>query len=147
MPRVYRSMDEAWRAFDAYARMEPRLRPLWDLCRRASPPVHEPVFVNDVDEVDPFEVDTLATDKRDNGWCAEDYFHQHVKSKLLLLVGAHRPDRPGEPHELHSSEVYDTIYDLLINWALNRPCACCAEHDDDDDDPWHRGEDRNPAYR
>ena len=141
MRRVYRSIDDAWRAFDAYARIEPRLRPLWDLCRCASPPVRATEFVDDVYDADPFEVDVLAADKPDDGWCAEDYFLHHVKSKLLLLVGSYRP---GGPHELQSTEAYETIYDLLINWALNRPCACCAEHDVDV--PWHRGDDGSPAY-
>lgn len=143
MRRVYGSIDEARRAFDAYARIEPRLRPLWDLCRRAVPPVRETEFVDDVYSVDPFENDVLATDKPEDGSCAEDYFLQHVKPKLLLLVGSHRP---GGPHELHGTDAYDTIYDLLINWALNRPCACCAEREDHDDDPWHRGDDGSPAY-
>ena len=138
---MHRSIDEAWRAFDAYARIEPRLRPLWDLCRRASPPVRKTELVDDVYDVDPFEVDVLAADKPDDGWCAEDYFLRHVKSKLSLLVGSYRP---VGPREMQSTEAYETIYDLLINWALNRPCACCAEHDDGE--PWHRADDGSPAY-
>lgn len=140
MRRTYHSVEEAWRAFDAYSRIEPRLRPLWDLCRRAAPPVREVEFADDVYDVDLFEVDVLAADKPDDGWCAEDYFREHVKSKLLLLVGAYRP---GASHELHSADAYETIYELLINWALNRLCACCAEHGDD---PSHRGDDGSPAY-
>jgi hypothetical protein len=145
MLRVYRSIDEAWQAFAVYARREPRLWPLWDLCRRAAPPVRETAFVDDVYADDPLENDLLATDKPDDGWCAEDYFLRHVKSKLLLLVGMYGP---GEVHELYSREAYETIYDLLINWALNRSCVCCAEHDDDDDDaPRHRGGVGSPAYQ
>jgi hypothetical protein len=41
----------------------------------------------------------------------------------MLLVGAYRP---GPPHKLHSIEAYDTVYELLIQWALHRPCACCS---------------------
>lgn len=141
MRRVYRSIEEAWRAFDAYARIEPRLRPLWDLCRRASPPVRKAELAGDGHDVDPFEVDVLAADKPDDGWCAEDYFLHHVKSKLSLLVGAYRP---GGPHELQSTDAYEAIYDLLINWALHRPCACCAEPADDE--PWDHGGGGSPAY-
>jgi hypothetical protein len=141
MWRVYRSFDEARRAFDVYARIEPQLRALWDLCRRATPPVRVPELVDDVYDVDQFEVDVLAADKPDDGWCAEDYFLHHVKSRLLLLVGSLRG---SGPHELQSTDSYETIYDLLINWALNRSCACCAEHDDGD--PRHRGDDGSPAH-
>ena len=139
MRRNFCSINEAWQAFDAYAQLEPRLRPLWDLCRRAAPPVRETEPVDDAFDVDPFEVDVIAADKPNDGWCAEDYFLLHVKSTLLLLVGLRRPHRPGSPHELHSSRAYEEIYDLLINWALNRSCACCTEPDDDPRDQDHDG--------
>lgn len=142
MRRVYRSIDEARRAFDAYARLEPQLRLLWDLCQRASPPGRKTALVeDDVYDVDPFEADDLAADKPDDGWCAEDYFLHRVKSRLLLLVGSYRL---RGPHELQSTEAYETVYDLLINWALSRPCACCAERADDAPRP--RGDDGSPAY-
>lgn len=134
MPRTYRSIDEAWRAFDFYARMEPRLRPLWDLCQRAEPPVREAENVDDVYDADPFEIDPLAADKPDDGWCAEDFFLKHVKSRLLLLVGWHRS---AGPPELRTPGAYEAIYDLLINWALHRPCACCAYRSTSDDDERH----------
>jgi hypothetical protein len=124
--RIYRSLDEAWLAFDRYAQTDPRLRPLWDLCRRAAPPVHTPDDVDDVFDFDPFEIDPLAADNPRDGWCAEDYFLEHVKSKLLLLAGLYRL---GPPHPLHSREAFEEIYDLLLNWALNRPCACCSRSD------------------
>jgi hypothetical protein len=144
MSGAYRSIDEASRAFDAYARIEPRLRPLWELCRRAAPPLRDLEHGHDAYDVDPFEGDVPAADKPSDGWCAEDYFLEHVKPKLLLVVGSHRT---AEPDELHGREAYDTIYDLLINWALDRPCECCAERGDDGGDPWHRGDDASPAYR
>lgn len=136
MLSAYRSIGEAWRAFDAFVRVEPRLAPLWDLCQRATPPMREAPNVDDVYDADPFEVDVLAADKPDDGWCAEDYFLEHVKSRLLLLVGWHRS---AGPLELQSQDAYETIYDLLINWALARPCACCA-----DDAEW--SDDRDAAY-
>lgn len=117
---MYRSREEATRAFDVYARIEPRLRPLWELCRRASRPNHDGA------EDEQLEVD------EDDGWCAEDYFHREVKPVLLLLVGSHRG---GAAHELHSVEAYDAIYDLLLNWALNRSCVCCMPQRS-----WQRGE-------
>lgn len=137
--RTYRSIDDAWRVFDNYARTEPRLRPLWDLCRRAAPPVRLPEYVDDVYDFDPFEIDPLAADNPLAGWCAEDYFREHVKSKLLLLTGQHRP---GPLHELHGREAFEEIYDLLLNWALNRPCSCCSTPDlggpqGDDGSPAH----------
>ncbi len=125
----FRSIEEARRAFDEFARLEPRLDSLWDLCRRAGPPCREGEEIDDVAAVDPFEIDPLAVDEPDNDWCAEDYFLKHVKSKLLFLVGSHRP---GEPHPLHSRDAYDSLYDALMNWALIRPCACCASNADDD---------------
>ncbi len=128
MPRAYRSLAEARQAFDEYAAIEPRLESLWELCRLAAPPVRATPPVDDVYDCDPFEVDVFAADKPDDGWCAEDFYHQHVKSRLLLLAGV---QRPGPSHALQTSEAYDAIYDLLVNWALNRPCACCADHGDD----------------
>jgi hypothetical protein len=65
----------------------------------------------------------------DEGWCAEDFFHDHVKSDLLLLAGLHRP---GAPHALHSHAAFEEIYELLLDWALRRTCACCAGRDDAD---------------
>ena len=133
-------MHEAWQAFDAYARIEPRLRPLWDLCLRVERPAWTRDDADDVFDEDPFELDAIADGKPDDGWCAEHFLLEHVKPKLVLLAGLHRP---GDPHELHSREAYDALYDLLLNWALNRPCSCCAEHDDDH---WHPGGDGAPAY-
>ena len=112
-------LEAAKRAFDAYARVEPQLEALWDLCRRAAPPVE----IVDDDETDPFEIDVFAADRFGDGWCAEDYFSEHVKPKLSRLAGAYRP---GDPHELHSATAYDEIYDLLINRALVRTCRCCT---------------------
>jgi hypothetical protein len=121
---AYRSLDEAQRDFDVYAAIEPRLRPLWDICRRAAPPARDPELVDDAYDVDPFDADALAADTPSDGWCAELYFHEHVKSRLLLLAGSYRT---SDPEELRSPEAYETLYDLLINWALHRPCACCAD--------------------
>jgi hypothetical protein len=141
MRRLCVSYDDAWQAFDAFARLEPQLKTLWDLCRRAAPPTRRVEPIDDAYDGDPFEADALAADSPDDGWCAEDYFLHNVKSKLLVLIGAHRV---RGPHELQSTEAYETVYDLLINWALNRPCACCVVHDDDDS--WHRGDDGSSAY-
>jgi hypothetical protein len=128
MPRAYRSIDEARRAFDQYAALEPKLTPLWELCRLAAPPSrsHAEGEVEDeeADEVDPFAIDVFAADNPDDGWCAEDFFSERVKSKLLLLVGTYRS---SEPTELQSAKVYDAVYELLLDWALARPCLCCAD--------------------
>lgn len=126
-----RSLAEARTKFDTFARLDARLSSLWELCERAAPPTYEPELGDDVFDADPFEVDPLAADRPGDGWCAEDYFLHHVKSRLMLLVGAYRL---GPPHELHRIEAYDTVYDLLINWALNRPCACCADNRASDDE-------------
>ena len=104
---AFQSIEEARRAFDDYVRIEPQLAPLWELCRRAAPAMHEQQ--DDSYDADPFEVDELAADH-----AAEDYFLQHVKPRLLLLAGAHRA---GEPDELHSNEAYETLYDVLLHWA------------------------------
>jgi hypothetical protein len=127
MRQLYVSRDDACQAFDAFARLEPQLTTLWDLCRRASPPAPSVEPLDDAYDVDPFEDDALTADNPDDGRCAEDYFHHHVKSKLLALVGAYRV---RGPRELQTNEAYETVHDLLINWALHRPCACCADHDD-----------------
>lgn len=143
MAGTYRSLQDACRDFDAYVLVEPRLRSLWDLCRGAAPPPRAPEHMDDVYDRDPFEVDPATPGQTDSSWCAEDYFLEQVKPRLLLLVGAHRE---GNADELHSREAYDKLYDLLLNWALNRPCACCAQHDDALDARWH-GEDAGaPAH-
>jgi hypothetical protein len=142
MVRIYASIDDARRAFEPFARLEPELWTLWDLCQRASPP-RRIASPDDAYEDDPFEVDVLAADKRDDGWCAEDYFLHNVKSRLLVLVGVYRT---RDPHELRTSNAYEAVYDILLNWALGRPCACCAEDDDDEEDPWPRGDDGRPAH-
>jgi hypothetical protein len=139
MRRLYASIDDAWQAFHAFARLEPQLRALWGLCCRAAPPAQRVEPVDDAYDVDPFEVDPLAADHPDDGWCAEDYFLHDVKSKLLVLVGVHRVRGPDE---LQTTEAYETVYDLLINWALNRLCVCCSDHDD----AWQRGDDGSPAH-
>ena len=138
---LYGSIDDARQAFDAFARLEPQLWTLWDLCCNATPPGRRVEPIDDAYGVDPFEEDVLAADKPDDGWCAEDYFLHNVKSKLMVLVGVHRV---RGPHELQSTEAYEAVYDLLINWALNRSCPCCTDHDDDDD-PWQR-QDASPAH-
>lgn len=122
-----RTLAEARSEFAAFARLDERLGVLWELCERAAPPSRQLEPLDDVYDADPFELDPV--ERTDVGWCAEDYFLHHVKSRLMLLVGAYRP---GPPHALHSTEAYDTIYELLINWALHRPCACCAEPRDYD---------------
>lgn len=130
MDRLYRSLDEARQAFDAYVRIEPRLAELWEQCREAAPPVHTS-DADDVYDVDAFDIDDTATDKPDAGWCAEDFFFDEVKSELMLLVGVYR--RTG-PAELQTTKAYDAVYELLLQWALNRSCTCCAEHVDTGDD-------------
>jgi hypothetical protein len=130
MLREFSSMEIARRAFDEYARVEPRLTGLWYVCRRAAPPVP----ANDVDDafdVDPFEADGIVSDSPDDGWCAEDYFFENVKPELLRLIGWYRLE---EPPELRQSRAYDAVYSALFYHALHRPCACCRE----------RGEGRHP---
>lgn len=141
--RLYTSIDDARQAFEPFACLEPKLWPLWDLCRRAAPPVRRPEPLDDAYDVDPFEIDPLAADKPDDGWCAEDYFLHDVKSRLSVLVGVHRTHGP---HELQTREAYETVYDILLNWALARSCACCTEDEDEDEDPWYRGDDHRPAH-
>ena len=126
--RKYPSLDAARRAFDEYAAAEPRLTTLWDMCRRAAPPAHANDGVDDAYDVDVFDVDDVSTAKPDDGWCAEDLFFEHVKSRLMLLVGVYRPSGPDE---LRTTRAYDTVYAALLDWALHRPCACCAEHESD----------------
>lgn len=121
----YRSLDEALAAFDRYVQIEPRLGPLWDLCGQAAPPSAE--NAGEDEDLDPFQIDPLAAVNPDDGWCAEDWFRDHVKSRLLLLAGDYRP---GPLHELHSREAFEELYGLLIDWALYRPCSCCATSDD-----------------
>lgn len=123
---AYRSYDEARAAFDEYVGIEPRLMSLWGLCRSAAPPERD-ADGDDTFDDDPFERD-VASGAPDDGWCAEQFFDEHVKPLLRTLVGW---DRPGEPHALHSSEAYEAVFDLLFNWGLRRDCSCCAEHDDD----------------
>jgi hypothetical protein len=139
--RIYVSIDDARQVFELFACLEPKLWTLWDLCRRAASPPRRVEPLDDAYDVDPFEVDVLAADKPADGWCAEDYFHHNVKSKLLVLVGGHRT---RGPHELQTREAYETVYDILLNWALARPCACCAEVDDED--PRHSGDDGRPVH-
>jgi hypothetical protein len=115
-----RSLVEARSEFDAFARLDRRLDDLWELCEGAAPPIRE---LDDGDADADADEDDLDV-RPDEGWCAEDFFLHHVKSRLMLLVGAYRP---GPPHELHSTRAYDTAYDLLIHWALHRPCACCSD--------------------
>lgn len=138
MRRLYPSLDQARQAFEVYARLEPELRTLWDLCRRAAPPPPRVEPLDDSYDVDPFEVDGLA-DGAEDGRCAEDYFLHAIKSRLMVLVGGYRV---RGPRELQSTEAYDTVYDLLLNWALARRCACCAP---DDDRPWQRGDEGSAA--
>jgi hypothetical protein len=140
MRRLYASLDQAREAFEAYARLEPQLRMLWDLCRRAVPPAPSVEPLDDSYDVDPFEVDDLAEHGGDDGRCAEDYFLRAIKSKLMVLVGGYRV---RGPRELQSTEAYDAVYDLLLNWALARRCACCAPRDAA---AWQRGDEGSPAH-
>lgn len=122
MLREFPSLDIARRTFDAYARLDPRLMPLWNLCRRAAPPV--PANDEDIDpfDVDVFTIDILAAGKPHDGWCAEDFFFQNVKQKLETLVGMHRQE---DPPELRQERAYHEVYSALFYHALHRPCACC----------------------
>ena len=66
--RTFASFDEAAQAFDAYARIEPRLVPLWDLCRNAQPEGPEDADLDSIDDAydsDPFELDEMATVEAD----------------------------------------------------------------------------------
>ena len=141
--RTYVSIDDARHAFEPFARLEPKLGALWDLCLHAAPPPRRAEPLDDAYDVDPFEVDVLAAVKPDDGWCAEDYFLHTVKSKLMALVGVHRI---RGPHELQTREAYEIVYDLLLHWALARPCACCTEGDEGDEEVrWHGGDADRPA--
>jgi hypothetical protein len=113
------SLEAARRVFDAYARLEPELTPLWTQCRHASPPASE-----EPDDV--YDVDSFIDDQPADDWCAEDFFQRDVKWKLFGLVGV---DRALGPEELQTSKAYETVYDVLLNWALNRTCRCCTAVD------------------
>ena len=130
---MVRSNGEARDPFATYVRMEPRLEALWELCRRAAPPARGEEGDDDV-----FAENT--SERPDDGWCAEDYFHVHVKSKLLVLVGNLRPKGP---QELQTCTAYDEVYDLLITWALPRSCACCAAPAGE---PWRDVGDRSACW-
>jgi hypothetical protein len=124
MLRPFRSLEEARLTFEQYVRIEPRLTALWQMSRRAAPPVPANDHVDDVFDVDVFDVDVLSVEKADDGWCAEDYFFQNVKPMLLSLVGWNRRE---DPAELRGSDAYDAVYSALFYHALHRPCACCRE--------------------
>jgi hypothetical protein len=113
---MYRSLEEARRAFDRYAALDPRLDKLWRLCRWATPPRRE--YVDDEDSPDPSE-----------GWCSETYFFREVKPQMAALVGW---NRRADPPELRTSVAYDAVYMALFDFALARTCACCAESDERD---------------
>ena len=110
---LFSSPELAQRRFDELARIEPRLGPLWQLCRRVAPPV--------AIEVEDFEDEPLT-----DGWCAEDHFLRHIKPKLVALVGW---DRQDDPAELRGRDAYDAAYAALFFHALPRPCACCRDED------------------
>lgn len=121
MTRVYRSFEEARRAFETYARLDPELRALWADCVSAAPPSH---VASDDELDDPYDTDAFLVDPlADTGWCAEDFFLEQVKPLLVELVGAHRMTGPAE---LQTVEAYLATYRALLDWALARPCACCA---------------------
>jgi hypothetical protein len=103
------SIDAARRVFDRYAALEPRLAPLWQLCRSASAPVNENADLDD--------------DTTDDGWCVEMFFFEHVKSELVQLVGWYRVE---DPPELRRSSAYDEVY-AALQVALNRTCSCCRD--------------------
>jgi hypothetical protein len=129
---MHRSVIEARQAFDAYVRLEPKLEALWEDCEHAAPPGPS----EEDDESDPYELDG-DDEAPAAAWCSEEYFLHHVKSKLITLVGAHRI---RGPRELQSNAAYEAVYDILINWALNRACPCCTEPDTA---PWRS--DASPA--
>lgn len=118
------SIEVARRAFDIYARLDPRLNSLWSICQCAAPPERAIGEVDDVFDVDPFERDPLAMDKPDDGWCAEDFFGEKVKPALNALVGSLRRE---DPADLQTEDAFHEVYSLLFNHALRRPCACCCE--------------------
>jgi hypothetical protein len=126
MLRDFQSIDDARRVFDPYAAIEPRLNELWRMCRWATPPRRD--VENDFDDVD--------TDGGvDKSWCAEVYFFQEVKPRLMLLVGWYRT---REPDVLKSATAYDDVYAALF-YALQRNCACCHEEPEDErQEEWAR---------
>lgn len=123
MARSFRSLEHAHTVLDEYSRLDPEIDRLWYLCRSAAPP-RRGAHGEDAFDFDSFTADTKWSDE---GWCAEDFFFQNVKSRLMLLVGGYR--RKGPP-ELQTQEAYETVYELLL-YALARPCSCCREDDDD----------------
>ncbi|HTR51847.1 MAG TPA: hypothetical protein VMJ10_14125 [Kofleriaceae bacterium] len=116
---MYRTMDEARRAFARYASLDPRLEKLWHECYWASPTRGPEANADDVG--DDSNHDPAA------GWCAEDYFFREVKPKMVALVGW---NRSADPPELRTSTAYEAVYMALFQFALSRTCACCAEPDD-----------------
>lgn len=121
MLRNWDSLDAARRAFDEVAEREPKLHELWSMCREAAPSLRDD-DPDDAFDVDLYDVDKTVPSDPDEGWCAEDFFFDHVKSSLMTLVGMHRP---SGPEELRSNDVYETVYAALFDWALARTCACC----------------------
>lgn len=121
MLRDFSSLDAARRAFDDIATCEPRLYELWSMCREAAPAVYEPE-PEDAFDVDLYDVDRTVPSAPDEGWCAEDFFFDQVKSALMVLVGMHRTTGP---EELRSNDTYETVYAALFDWALVRSCTCC----------------------
>jgi hypothetical protein len=124
MVQLFRSLEVARREFEALAELEPQLRRLWSLCQCATAPVAANDEAGDPYDVDLFDHDDVAVDAREDSWCAELYFLQHIKPQIAALVGWGRVDGPAE---LRGEDAYDTAYSALFFHALTRRCDCCRE--------------------
>lgn len=120
---MFRSREVACREFDALAELEPQLRRLWTLCQCANAPVAANDQSEDPYDVDLFDNDAVTAEGRDDSWCAELYFLQHIKPQIAALVGWGRVDGPPE---LRDEDAYDIVYSALFFHALNRSCVCCG---------------------
>jgi hypothetical protein len=117
MRNRFRSFEEAKRRFDELAAIEPRLAPLWLMCRCAAPgPANDEVA--DAFDVDAYDIDPVASE---DTWCAESWFLATIKPAFGSLVGWDRT----EEDELRTARAYDDVYAALLFHALDLTCACC----------------------
>lgn len=124
LARMLRDFSSARRAFDEYARVDPRLHALWRMCESAAPVAI--ACDRDVEDGnhDGHDDGDNHDETRAESWCAEDYFLREVKPQLLVLVGWERAE---DPPLLRTSEAYEAAYTALFELALRRSCACCAD--------------------
>ena len=114
MLRQFSSLEEARDAFYELIRLEPCLATLWSVCAGADRDRRDHDESDDPYDYDPFTRDLAAAEER---WDEEDFFFEHVKATLVLLVGKYRS---GGPPELQTSEAYETAYRALLHLLRSR---------------------------